>query len=582
MDQKLNLIVSFFKNGTGLCFFILLVLAWVYYGILYCNIKSTYEKLKNTFNEIDKKVYESKDSYKNIQDKENENEEEKSIKKIIKEFIKSSQNGTENVNTEVIIQKCLDYKLNEKEKVAKLLPSVSIALGLLGTFIGLAFTIADTKGLLSGGGMSDYSHFASSMSGPFSSMSIAFFTSILGVAGSTVLNYLNVKLENKKEEFYDLLEDYLDNVIYSAHAKNFVSEFEEFNTVIKNSMTQLASDMRELFDRGVQELVQKINRNTNDLTDMVIAMNDSTKDLNRLSASLNNTVENFRKPVESFKISMDNFISTSENTSQSMRDSVNKFGVNVVNLEDKLSQMNKILDINKTKMENIAISINDSSEIMKKSYDNAEETMNNISKNQINSMEEFRKQLEDFKNTSKELKESLNNFTEGFETTQKATSENIAKIIKKELSDIKYEIIKNVDESLIDVEKSVSELNEKTNIVSEQTKASTDFFEGVNNQLKNNKVLDGIVRREISEKFSNELSDNFDQINIRLNDYMEYTQQKIDESLNKLDNSVERTKANLDNSVNELNESANCIKEGTNKINKIIESNIDINDNKDK
>ena len=40
MDQKLNLIVSFFKNGTGLCFFILLVLAWVYYGILYCNIKS--------------------------------------------------------------------------------------------------------------------------------------------------------------------------------------------------------------------------------------------------------------------------------------------------------------------------------------------------------------------------------------------------------------------------------------------------------------------------------------------------------------------------------------------------------------
>ena len=139
-----------------------------------------------------------------------------------------------------------------------------------------------------------------------------------------------------------------------------------------------------------------------------------------------------------------------------------------------------------------------------------------ISKNQINSMEEFKKQLEDFKNTSKELNQSLNNFTEGFKTTQEATSKNIAEIIKNELSDIKCEIIKNLDKSLIDVEKSVSELNEKTNIVSEQTKASTDFFEGVNNQLKNNKVLDGIVRREISEKFSNELSNNFNQINIRL------------------------------------------------------------------
>lgn len=582
MDQILNLIVSFFKSGTGLCFFILLVLSWAYYGVLYKNIESTYEKLKKTFKETDKKVYQSKDDYKNIQDKENENEEEKSIKKIIKEFIKSSEMGTENVNTEVIIQKCLDYKLNQREKVAKLLPSVSIALGLLGTFIGLVFTIADTQGLLSGGGISDYSQFASSMSGPFKSMSIAFFTSILGVAGSTILNYLNVKLENKKEEFYDLIEDYLDNVIYSVHAKNFVSEFNEFNTVIKNSMTQLASDMRDLFDRGVQELVQKINRNTNDLTDMVIAMNDSTKDLNRLSASLNNTVENFRKPVEAFKISMDDFINTSESTSQSMRDSVNKFGVNVVNLEDKLSQMNKILDINKTKMENIAVSINDSSEIMKKSYDNAEETMNNISKNQINSMEEFRKQLEGFKNTSKELNESLNNFTEGFKTTQEATSKNIAKIIKNELSDIKCEIIKNVDESLQDVEKSVSELNEKTNIVSEQTKASTDFFEGVNNQLKNNKVLDDIVRREISEKFSNELNNNFDQMNIRLNDYMKYIQQKIDESLNKLDNPVEKTKANLDNSVNELNESAKCIKEETSKMNKFIENNANINGNKDK
>lgn len=531
---------------------------------------------KKALNSIDDKYKNLINSFKKDKESANENGEilnieNKNISQIIESFKKSAKIGTENINTEVIIQRALGYDLIENEKKIKLLPSISIACGLLGTFIGLSLTIFATRGILDLS-MSDYQNFASEMGAPLSSMGTAFITSIFGVLCSISLNKKNIQLEKLKEEFYDLIEDYLDNTIYALYAKNFTSQFERFTNTVSGEMLNLAEQMRVLFKEGVEELVGKINKNTINLTDMVIAMTDSTNDLNRLSKSLNKSVENFRKPVEAFKISMDDFINTSESTSQSMRDSVNKFGVNVVNLEDKLSQMNNILDINKTKMENIAISIRDSSEIMKKSYNNAEETMNNISKKQINSIEEFGKQLEDFKNTSEKLSKSLNEFTKGFKDTQELTAENIANIIKDKLLETKGEIIENINESVQDVKKSVCELNKKSDRVSKQTKESTDLFEKINNQLKDDKVQDDIVKRAISEKVANELNDNIDQINKRLNDYMQYTQQKINESLNKLDKSIEKTKTNLDYSVNDLNESANYIKKETDKINKIADS----------
>ncbi|MGL5692996.1 MAG: hypothetical protein ACRCXA_02905, partial [Peptostreptococcaceae bacterium] len=197
---------------------------------------------------------------------------------IVKDFKDSASRGTENINTEVIIQKRLDNNIEifKKERRVKSIPSVCIALGLLGTFLGLTLAIIQTKGVL-GDSLGSTHMFGQAMEGPFTSMSSAFWTSIFGVGSSVLLNAHNIKLENSKEEFYDGIEDYLDNTIYSLYAVNFISQFNDFNSIIsermielngilKDNMLSLTGEMKNLFQDGVSELVGKINKNTIDLT----------------------------------------------------------------------------------------------------------------------------------------------------------------------------------------------------------------------------------------------------------------------------------------------------------------------------
>lgn len=553
IGEFLNLV---FGNIIGDICYILLIGLLIYYFILERKIYKVYNELVENFNKSEEII--DKDG-KKILDIQNDK-----LKSIVKEFKESAENGTDNINTEVIIQKSLDsdYKLSDYEKRVKLLPSISIALGLLGTFIGLVGTIVSTNTIL-GNNMASYEEFATNMSHPFGSMSTAFITSILGVTFSIILNFKNVKLENIKEKFYDLIEDYLDNTIYHLYAKNFTSTFKEFNEVVSTSMMNLTKEMGLLFKDGVEKLVNKINKNTIDLTDMVIAMQDSTKDLERLSKTLNITVENFKKPVEEFKLSMDNFMNTSEDTSESMKESVNKFAINVVNLNDKIFEMNQILDINKTKMENIATSIDNSSKTMKDSYNQASDTMKGINDQQTNLIKSFNDELQNLKNVCNKLSDSLAGFTNGFSKTQETTAENIANIINKQLESIKSEMVDGINNKLKDVEHIVNELEDRTASVGELTINSTDLFSKINNQLNDDKVQDDIVKRVISEKVSTELNSNIEKISNDLNDsvkeiekqfskYIESTKQGIDNSINQLNDSIKDTNYELRKSIDDI------------------------------
>ena len=49
------------------------------------------------------------------------------------DFRKSAIKGTYNINTEVIIQKNIEKRILKEENIANILPSISIALGLIGT-----------------------------------------------------------------------------------------------------------------------------------------------------------------------------------------------------------------------------------------------------------------------------------------------------------------------------------------------------------------------------------------------------------------------------------------------------------------
>lgn len=418
------------------------------------------------------------------------------LNKIVEDFKQSASRGTENINTEVIIQRRLDENVSlfKKERLVKSIPAVCIALGLLGTFLGLTLAIVQTKGVL-GDSLGSTQMFGKSMEGPFTSMSSAFWTSIFGVIGSVLLNYHNVKLENNKEEFYDGIEDYLDNNIYSLYAVNFISQFNDFNTIISERMMELNSivadnmisltgEMRSLFQDGVSELVGNINQNTLDLTDTVNSLTNYTKDLERLTSSLDTSVKNFKDPVDKFKSTMHEFIQTSEDTTISMKESVNRFAVKVDVLEESLNGVYSVIKSNKDELEKIGNSVNDSLgdgiKAIYNSHDRFIELTDKIGTQQDSSQKEIKEQINNLNKGYKSFNDLLLGFVDNLSATQSDLSDKIAITLTNEFKNISSNIVESLNTSISKLGQSAEELKSNTNDIGELVKQTNDLHNSIN------------------------------------------------------------------------------------------------------
>jgi hypothetical protein len=93
-------------------------------------------------------------------------------------------------------------------------PNLLIAFGLLGTVWGIAGNLADISATLAsqkGGNITDIMQ---EFKGPLSSMGTAFYTTLLGLALSSILTFVNIRWNTSlsKERLIASLEDYLDNI----------------------------------------------------------------------------------------------------------------------------------------------------------------------------------------------------------------------------------------------------------------------------------------------------------------------------------------------------------------------------------
>ncbi|MGL5821017.1 MAG: hypothetical protein ACRCYE_05200 [Sarcina sp.] len=296
--------------------------------------------------------------YKELLDDFNDNREDgyefSEISRIVERFKASTVSGTDNINTQVIIEKNLNKSKIKYESIAKFIPSTLIALGLLGTFLGLTLAIFETKGALSG--IESINNFAKELQTPIASMSTAFWTSIFGVLTSMILNYINRGMKINKDEFYIELEDYLDNEIFAGHAKTFNTIFEEFSKTVKITMLTLTEEMTNLFKDGVEELVSKINTSSIDLTESANGLKEYTKEFKDLVETFDNTVHKFEEPVSRFNDSVKDYIITSEHLSGNVErgfenfvDSANKLDKSMINLTSNIDNsfegMSRALDI---------------------------------------------------------------------------------------------------------------------------------------------------------------------------------------------------------------------------------------------
>lgn len=245
-----------------------------------------------------------------IKGKESNEFKNKSLKNIYETFKKSAENGTENINTDVIIEKNMP-SIYLIEQFLKYGLTVVVILGLLGTFIGLTQAIT---------GMSqdvfpalDKNNFSvSSLEPSLQAMGTAFITSIAGIVASILLNTSSIIFyKSCKIKFYDEMEHYLDNEVYCRFSKSFANQFNDMRNKFENSMENMTvrveaamismtENVSGIFKQGIGELTNKINAVGVDLT-------KSSDSLGITIDKLEKNVARFGEPVGKFKESVDKF-----------------------------------------------------------------------------------------------------------------------------------------------------------------------------------------------------------------------------------------------------------------------------------
>lgn len=106
-------------------------------------------------------------------------------------------------------------RLDEGRELARYFVGLLIFLGLLGTFWGLSRTVGsvgDVIGSLTIGGTdaaAAFEHLKNGLEVPLSGMGTAFSTSLLGLAGSLVIGFLDLQAGQAQNAFYNDLEDWL-------------------------------------------------------------------------------------------------------------------------------------------------------------------------------------------------------------------------------------------------------------------------------------------------------------------------------------------------------------------------------------
>ena len=210
-----------------------------------------------------------------------------------------------------------DMTLVSIRETSRYLVGLLVFLGLLGTFWGLLKTIGSVGNVISGLGIDDtnvagfFNSLKDGLSAPLEGMSIAFSSSLLGLAGSLILGLLDLNLGQAQNKFSQFFEKILSS--------NSAPEFTNTETT------------------STTEAIQKIYDN---LHVIVSALKKSSESHNQIANNLekfNDVLNKINSNSSNMDKQLSNFLSTQLNTQSSL-----------ISLTDQISK-NGILEAKKIK-----------------------------------------------------------------------------------------------------------------------------------------------------------------------------------------------------------------------------------------
>ena len=214
-----------------------------------------------------------------------------------------------------VIEKILettDMSLISLRETSRYLVGLLVFLGLLGTFWGLLKTIGSVGDVIGGLGIDDtnvagfFNSLKDGLNAPLQGMSIAFSSSLLGLAGSLILGFADLNLGQAQNKFLQFLEKTLQN--------NSSPDF--INSSSSDPATLLA--IQKIYD-NLDSLVFVLKESSQNQSQIFSYMKSLTEQMKELN---NNSRDQDKK--------ISNFLSTQLNTQASMlqlTDQLNKEGL---------------------------------------------------------------------------------------------------------------------------------------------------------------------------------------------------------------------------------------------------------------
>ena len=225
--------------------------------------------------------------------------------------------------TEKILES-VDMNLISLRETSRYLVGLLVFLGLLGTFWGLLKTIGSVGNVIAGLGIDEtnvagfFNSLKDGLNAPLQGMSVAFSSSLLGLAGSLILGFADLNLGQAQNKFTQFLE----KILQSNSSPDFI------NSNASDPETLLA--MQKIYDNldSIVYALKETSQNQSQIFSYMQSLTEQIKDLN------NNSREQEKK--------LSNFLSTQLNTQTSM-----------LQLTNQLSQEGLIDQKTKKNFENI-------------------------------------------------------------------------------------------------------------------------------------------------------------------------------------------------------------------------------------
>jgi hypothetical protein len=195
----------------------------------------------------------------------------------------------------------INARLDESHDIARYFIGLMVFLGLLGTFWGLLKTIggvADTLSTItvSGDVNTLFTQLKAGLQAPLAGMGTAFSSSLLGLAGSLVLGYLELQASQSHNRFFNELEDWLSGMTRLSGGGPLGESEQSVPAYIQALLEQTADSLENLqrtMSRGEESRIQA-NNNLLGLVERLGALTDQMRTEQQLMTQLAETQSEIR------------------------------------------------------------------------------------------------------------------------------------------------------------------------------------------------------------------------------------------------------------------------------------------------